>query len=106
MDLQKHKIRDPAFMRRFRKEHKCCEICGKEDCLEIAHIISKGAGGPDMEENVVMLDGPAAFQAGCHGANHMGKISKKKLFEVAARRIGITQEECERRVRRRMGYNV
>ena len=100
----KHKPRDPAFMRQFRKEHDCCEICGAEHHLEIAHIISKGAGGPDMEENVVMLDGPAAFQTGCHGGNHTGKISQAELFEVAARRIGITAEECERRVRRKMGY--
>ena len=60
--LSKSKPRDPAFMRRFRKDHKCCEICDAEHNLEIAHIISKGAGGPDMPENVVMLDGPAALQ--------------------------------------------
>ena len=106
MMLHKTKPRDPAFMRKFKKAHTCCEICGTEHDLEIAHIISKGAGGPDMEENVVMLDGPAAFQAGCHGANHLGKISQAELFEVAARRIGITAEECERRVRRKMGYDV
>jgi hypothetical protein len=106
MMFPKHKLRDASFIKKFRKEHKCCEICGKEHCLEVAHIISKGAGGPDMEENVVMLDGPAAFQAGCHGLNHIGSISKQKLFEIVAHRLGITPEECEKRVRRRMGYNV
>lgn len=59
-----------------------------------------------MRENIVILDGPAAFQKGCHGANHMGKISKHELFEIAARREGISAEECERRVRRKMVYNV
>lgn len=61
LSLQKNKPRDSAFLRRFRKAHKYCEICGAEHDLEIAHIISKGAGGPDMEENVIMLDGPAAL---------------------------------------------
>lgn len=102
----KHKPRDPAFMKRFRKEHDCCEKCGKKHYLEIAHIISKGAGGPDMEENVVMLDGPASLQQGCHGANHIGDISQEDLFEIAASRIGITPEECRLRVLRRMGRNV
>lgn len=106
MNLQKNKPRDPAFIRKFRKEHKCCEICGSENCLEVAHIISKGAGGPDIEENVIMLDGPAAFQKGCHGANHIGKLNQDELFKFAAQRIGITPDECKRRVRRRMGFDV
>lgn len=106
MNLQKNKPRDAKFLRRFREVHKCCEICGAEHDLEIAHIISKGAGGPDIEENVVMLDGPAAFQKGCHGANHLGKLTQGQLFEHAGRRLGISAEECERRVRRKMGYDV
>ena len=106
MNLQKHKARDPAFLRRFRKEHKCCEICGAEHNLEIAHIISKGAGGPDMEENVLMLDGPAALQQGCHGANHLGTLTKERMFYYVGKRIGVSAEECERRVRRKMGYDV
>lgn len=106
MNLQKHKPRDPAFLRRFRKEHKCCEICGTEHNLEITHIISKGAGGPDMEENVLMLDGPAALQQGCHGANHLGILTKERMFYYVGKRIGVSPEECERRVRRKMGYDV
>ena len=106
MMFQKTKPRDPAFMRKFRKQHDCCEMCGAKHNLEIAHIISKGAGGPDMPENVVMLDGPASLQQGCHGRNHMGEISQKELFAIAAGRIGITAMECERRVRRKMGYDI
>ena len=106
MMFPKHKPRDSAFMRQFRKEHDCCEICGAKHHLEIAHIISKGAGGPDMPENVLMLDGPAALQKGCHGKNHLGLLTQEELFEYAGRRLGISGEECRRRVRRRMGYDV
>lgn len=48
----------------------------------------------------------AAFQKGCHGANHLGKLTQGELFEHAGRRLGISAEECEWRVRRKMGYDV
>ena len=53
-----------------------------------------------------MLDEPAALQKGCHGKNHLGLLTQEEMFEVAGRRLGISGEECRRRVRRRMGYDV
>ncbi len=58
----KSKPRDPAFMRQFRKEHDYCEICGGIHYLEISHIIPKGAGGPDMPKNVLMLEGRQLYK--------------------------------------------
>lgn len=106
MMFPKSKPRDPAAIRKIRKINHC-EICGeKAEVLEVMHIISVGAGGPDMPENLLRACGPASLQKGCHGKSHMGKIKQEELWEKAARREGITPEECYRRVRRRMGYNV
>lgn len=102
----KAKLRDKKAIEKLKKEHKFCEMCGHTKSLEVAHIISKGAGGPDMLENMVVLCGPAACQQGCHGLNHAGKLSSEQMFYIAARREKITTEECRKRVRRRMGYNV
>lgn len=106
MMYPKIKLRDPATIRKLRQEQPYCERCGSPRALEVAHIISKGAGGPDMPENLVVLCGPASYQQGCHGLNHMGRVSQEELFRIAARREGIGAEECRRRVRRRMGYDV
>lgn len=102
----KTKPRNPAVIRKLRQEQPYCERCGSPRCLEVAHIISKGAGGPDMRENLVVLCGPASYQQGCHGANHMGKVTQEELFALAARRESIGADLCRKRVRRRMGYDV
>jgi len=91
MMFPKSKPRDPAFMRQFRKAHKCCEICGAIHNLEIAHIISKGSGGPDMPENVLMLDGPAALQMGCHGGNHICRAAGKSYLRLRLGGLGSVQ---------------
>lgn len=104
----KSNLRDPAVIRQLKKEIDCCERCGvpKEYAvLEAAHIVGRSTG-PDMRENIVILCGPASVQQGCHGGNHTGQISKEELFGLAARREGITPDECRKRVRRRMGYDV
>lgn len=89
-----------------------CEYYGPDfifECLEPAHIEAKGMGaglGPDIRENIVILSGPAAWGKGAHGANHRGEITKDELYAIAARREGITVEECKWRVKRAMGLNV
>lgn len=76
-----------------------CELCDRMPNgflnLEVAHVISKGAGGPDIKENCLKLCGPASLQAGCHGANHMGKIDKDTLFAAIAKREGKLVEEIK-----------
>jgi len=104
--MQKVKPRNPKLIREFRKEHDCCEKCGSHVFLEVAHITSKGAGGPDIKENIVMLCGPACVGAGCHGSDHRGEIAKEELYEIAGSRTGLTAEQCRVATRRAMGYNV
>lgn len=106
MMYPKIKLRDPAVIRKLRSEQPYCERCDSPRALEVAHIISKGAGGPDVRENLVVLCGPASYQQGCHGLNHTGGVTQEELFRIAAKREDITPDECRRRVRRRMGYEV
>lgn len=102
-------VRNPSLLKQLKEEMGYCELCGSPFYLEAAHIIARGMGGcngPDMRENIVVLCGPAKFSAGCHGAEHRGKIPKDKLWAIAANREDITIDECKRRTRRAMGYNV
>lgn len=106
MILQKRNPRNPKLIKEFRKEHDCCERCGSHVLLEVAHITGKGAGGPDIKENIVMLCGPACMSKGCHGADHRGEIPKEELYQIAGRRENLTAEECRIATRRAMGYDV
>lgn len=106
MNLQKVKPRNPKLIKEFREEIGYCERCGSQFCLEVAHITSKGAGGPDIRENIVKLCGPAKMSMGCHGADHRGEIPPEELYAIAGRREGLTAEECRVRTRRAMGYAI
>lgn len=97
---------DKTLPKRMKKELGRCEGCGSRMYLEWAHIISKGAGGPDMRENGCLFCGPACLGMGCHGADHRGEIGKERMWRIAAKREGISVAECKRRVRRAMGYAV
>ncbi|MEN6568041.1 MAG: hypothetical protein ABFC57_17290 [Veillonellales bacterium] len=76
-----------------------CERCGRRSNgyfnLETAHVISRGAGGPDIKENCLKLCGPAAMSMGCHGADHRGEISNNELFGIIAAREGKTLDEIK-----------
>lgn len=63
-----------------------CERCGGYSYLETAHVIGKGAWGPDIKENCLKLCGPASMGIGCHGADHRGEIEDDELFSIIARR--------------------
>ena len=108
--IEKHPRRkNPRLLTKMKKEIGHCERCGGIHCLEAAHIERKGMGGgsgPDIPENVVILDGPAAFLQRCHGLDHQGLIPKDELYAIAAKREGISVDECKRRVRMAMGKPV
>ena len=92
------RVVDKAGMKKVKTiDH--CEKCGRWTDgffnLEVAHVIGKGAGGPDIKENCIKLCGPASMQAGCHGANHAGEISKDELFAKIAEREGKPVEEIK-----------
>ncbi len=112
MKYPKHKtIKDLKLRKKIKEDaNGHCEFCGVfSRCLETAHVIAKGMGGcngPDIRENLLALCGPAAMGAGCHGAEHRGRISEAELFEIVARREKKTAEECRVIVRQAMGYDV
>ncbi len=49
-----------ALMRIVRNEHERCELCGSGRDLQVHHIIPVVLGGPDVEENLIVVC------AGCH----------------------------------------
>lgn len=63
-----------------KKKHNC-EYCGKKNCwTNKHHIRSKGAGGDDVEDNLIELCGA------CHAKAHSGAISKEELLKIVKRR--------------------
>lgn len=63
-----------------KKKHNC-EYCGKKNCwTNKHHIRSKGAGGDDVEDNLIELCGA------CHAKAHSGAISKEELLKKVKRR--------------------
>jgi hypothetical protein len=62
-------VNDPIAMRRFRKEAEpVCQVCGKRWhrwAMTVHHIVSRGQGGDDVEENFAYVDGTGTH--GCHG---------------------------------------
>ena len=67
-----------------------CELCGKP-CYgnEPHHIIPRGAGGPDIKENLIQLC-PI-----CHTDTHGGHHSKEELFSIVGFRLGVSVDEIE-----------
>lgn len=62
------------------KKHNC-EYCGKKNCYtNTHHIRSKGAGGDDIEDNLIELCGA------CHAKAHSGEISKQELLRIVKKR--------------------
>ncbi len=87
-----------------------CERCGRESNgflnLEVAHVIGKGAGGPDIKENCLKLCGPASMAAGCHGLDHQGKTENDELFGIIAAREGKLVEEIKEIVHQARRFGV
>lgn len=57
-----------------------CEHCGSSGYTEKHHIRSRGAGGHDVEDNLVELCRL------CHIKAHSGAISRDKLNKIIERR--------------------
>ena len=53
--------RQTAAMRAVLKKTDRCELCGSWRDLQVHHIIPEAFGGPDIEENLIVVCG------GCHG---------------------------------------
>lgn len=77
-----------------------CEWCGGPVNCGPHHIISRGAGGPDIKENLVQL---------ClkhHREAHNGKIPKRRLFMIVAMRMRIPVEEVISRIEEIVGRGI
>ena len=73
-----------------------CEACPSTWGLQVHHVISRGSGGPDMAENLICLC------ASCHTKAHAGNILRGELFKIVGRRLGISADECYKKIRRVM----
>jgi hypothetical protein len=93
MVMQKVKPRNPKLIREFRKEYDCAKDVAVILVWKL-HTSSKGAGGP------------ASMSKGCHGVDHHGEMPKKELYRIAGKREKLTAEECRRKTRRTMEYDV
>lgn len=54
----------------------CCEYCGSRFNLQVHHIKSRGSGGHDVPENLILL----CYV--CHNKVHAGNIGRDKLREI------------------------
>lgn len=48
-------------MNEYRSRFTCCELCGSRKSLEVHHIIPISFGGPDTEENMIVVCGKCHF---------------------------------------------
>jgi hypothetical protein len=69
-----------------------CEYCDARchDGTHAHHVVSRGAGGPDLAINLIALGGPS--DCNCHGLYHSGHILQCDLLAVVAAREGTTQD--------------
>ena len=74
-------IKDPELLKRKRSATRC-EWCGKVRPIDIHHLLSRGAGGSDVDENL------ASLCRVCHSDVHNGKIKARQLRELVAKRPG------------------
>ena len=74
-----------------------CEICGVRTGNEPHHIISRGAGGPDIKENLIQLCPK------CHSEAHNGKYTKDYLFDIIGRRLKIDRDKIKEIIRKTRG---
>ncbi|WP_373325641.1 HNH endonuclease [Sporomusa paucivorans] len=85
-----------------RCKSETCEVDGSPTYgIGPHHIITRGASGPDIPENLIQLCWT------CHYVKiPAGKYSQDFLFGVVGRRLRKSGEECRKAVRRAMGYAV
>lgn len=61
------------MLARFRK----CQLCGKRRSESAHHVVPRGQGGDDIEENLAMLCGSGT--TGCHGEVEEKREARKRL---------------------------
>lgn len=81
---------DRKAMEEMRKDR--CEYCGSPARGWPHHIRTRGAGGKDVPHNLIQLCGR------CHRDAHDGRIKRRDLIAVVARREGVAEEEIYARL--------
>jgi hypothetical protein len=69
-----------------------CEFCGEPAYGEPHHIRTRGAGGPDIKENLIQLCGR------CHVEAQEHKIKPHELIQIVAQRENTTPEQVYRAI--------
>lgn len=80
--FKKRRIQNKAVIDACRRP--TCEVCGRPAGGEPHHIITRGAGGPDIPENLIQLCGI------CHTHAHTGELSREKILWTIASRFRTT----------------
>jgi hypothetical protein len=74
---------------------KSCEVCGSTLGLEVHHVFSRGAGGPDLDLNLITL---------CWTCHHCkiptGALPRSTLLAIVSRRVGIDAAAIEEQIRK------
>ena len=83
---------DPAAYAAARKDY--CELCYSRAYGGPHHVITRGAGGPDLPENLIQ------FCTKCHRMAHDGNIPRSLQFAIVARREGVEVEELVETINR------
>lgn len=74
------RIKNPKIAKQLKTEIGYCELCGSQSCLEAHHCKSRGAGGGDTRENLIVL----CYL--CHREAHNGKIEREIISNIVQKR--------------------
>lgn len=74
------RIKNPKIAKQLKTEIGYCELCGSQSFLEAHHCKSRGAGGGDTRENLIVL----CYL--CHRQAHNGKIAREVLSNIVHKR--------------------
>ena len=67
-----------------------CEYCGLPcSWRSCHHIVSRGAGGPDIAVNLIALGDFFLNECMCHARFHSGEIGSGELLDIVAKREGV-----------------
>jgi hypothetical protein len=91
------RIKNPKLLASFPSPG-LCEGCGIPcSSRERHHIFGKGAGGPDLRCNIIMLGDAFTDQCACHAVFHNegGAVDRFTFLGVVAKREGTTPEAIE-----------
>lgn len=74
------RVKNEKIVDQLKKEIGYCEYCGSSFRLEAHHIKSRGAGGDDNRNNLIVLC------HACHSNVHDGNILRDTLRTIITRR--------------------